>query len=105
MRVPISTYRVQLHSGFGFVDLQRLAGYLSDLGVTDLYTSPILKACAGSMHGYDITDPSQFNPEIGTNRQFEELSNELRLHGMGFLSILCQTTWRPASTTPGGTIF
>ena len=85
MRVPISTYRVQLHSGFGFVDLQRLAGYLSDLGVTDLYTSPILKACAGSMHGYDITDPSQFNPEIGTNRQFEELSNELRLHGMGLL--------------------
>src|SRR5688500_5722012 len=85
MRVPIATYRLQFHSGFGFADASRLVGYLSELGITDLYSSPILKACAGSMHGYDITDPTQFNPELGGAEQFEGIGDARRARNMGVL--------------------
>ena len=43
--------------------------YLAELGITDCYASPYLKAAPGSNHGYDITDPTQLNPEIGTDRR------------------------------------
>ena len=41
---PVATYRVQLHKGFGFRDATALVPYLAELGVTDLYTSPVTKA-------------------------------------------------------------
>src|SRR5689334_22509822 len=85
MRVPVTTYRLQLHSGFGFADAGRLIEYLAEFGVTDVYTSPLLKACSGSMHGYDITDPSQFNPDIGSTEEFEAFSDALRARNMGLV--------------------
>ena len=57
-RVPRATYRVQLNSGFTFADANAIVPYLAELGVSDLYTSPILKARKGSTHGYDIVDPT-----------------------------------------------
>ena len=53
-RQPLATYRVQLHKDFPFDAAAGIARYLSDLGITDLYTSPILEAAPGSMHGYDV---------------------------------------------------
>ncbi|HEY1876417.1 MAG TPA: hypothetical protein VGG66_03070, partial [Rhizomicrobium sp.] len=53
---PLSTYRIQFHSGFRFCDARQLAGYLHALGVSHVYSSPVLKAREGSAHGYDITD-------------------------------------------------
>ena len=53
---PVATYRLQLHKGFGFRDAAALAPYLEELGITDLYTSPVTKAAPGSMHGYDVQD-------------------------------------------------
>ena len=44
--------------------------YLHDLGITDCYTSPFLMAHPGSMHGYDVTDHTRFNPEIGSEEEF-----------------------------------
>ena len=66
---PVSTYRLQFHSGFRFADAQPLVGYLQALGVSQLYSSPILKARAGSKHGYDIIDHNQINPEIGAEAE------------------------------------
>ena len=83
--VPTSTYRVQLHAGFRFEDARAIVPYLAKLGVTDLYTSPYLKAAPGSTHGYDITDHSQFNPEIGSDAEHEALLSALREHGLGLL--------------------
>ena len=40
MTPPGSTYRVQFNPGFRFVDGRDLVPYLSELGVTDLYSSP-----------------------------------------------------------------
>lgn len=82
---PTATYRVQLHAGFRFEDARAIVPYLEKLGITDLYTSPYLKAAPGSTHGYDITDHSQLNPEIGSDDDHEALLDTLRRHGLGLL--------------------
>ena len=85
MRIPVSTYRVQFNRDFRFVDAIRIVDYLHDLGITDLYASPILKARPGSMHGYDVVDPTQINPEIGTLEEFNRLIEALHRKGMGLI--------------------
>jgi hypothetical protein len=62
---PTSTYRVQIRPGFGFKDTAELADYLADLGVSHLYTAPILAAVPGSEHGYDVVDHTRVNPALG----------------------------------------
>ncbi len=83
LRIPSATYRVQLNFRFKFKDLRDLLDYLWKLGITDIYTSPYLKAKKGSTHGYDVVDHSQINPEIGTWEEYEELVKALRERGMG----------------------
>lgn len=85
MDTPLSTYRVQLHAGFSFRDAAAIVPYLHTLGVTHLYSSPILAARSGSMHGYDVVDASRLNPELGGDEGFEVLSNTLASHGMGLV--------------------
>ena len=80
--IPGATYRLQFNSDFRFVDAIALVDYLSKLGITDIYASPILKSRKGSKHGYDVTDPTQIDPDIGSANEFEQLQNELMQHGM-----------------------
>jgi (1->4)-alpha-D-glucan 1-alpha-D-glucosylmutase len=80
---PLSTYRFQFHAGFRFENARQLVGYLHALGVSHVYSSPILKARVGSMHGYDITDHNQINPEIGSYEELQDLVQELKNYGMG----------------------
>jgi len=82
---PVATYRVQLHKGFGFRQATEIAGYLAELGITDLYTSPVMKAAPGSTHGYDVQDHQQLNPEIGTAAELDALSATVREHGLGYV--------------------
>lgn len=81
--IPVATYRVQLHAGFTFEQAADAVPYLHELGVSHLYTSPYLKAGAGSTHGYDVVDPTQLNPEIGTEDQHAQLCEALSTRGMG----------------------
>src|SRR5207237_3511518 len=85
MRIPISTYRLQFNRDFRFVDAIGIVDYLHDLGITDVYASPIMKARPGSMHGYDVIDPAQINPEIGTPEEFDRFVEALRANGMGLI--------------------
>ncbi|MGQ9571883.1 MAG: alpha-amylase family glycosyl hydrolase [Dehalococcoidia bacterium] len=85
LRVPAATYRVQLNQGFRFSDARALVPYLHKLGITDLYVSPIVRARPGSTHGYDVTDPTRLNPELGSEDDFESLVQELKRRGMGLL--------------------
>lgn len=39
----------------------------------------------GSTHGYDIIDPSRVNPELGTEEELYEWSNNLTARGMGLI--------------------
>src|SRR2546429_2361065 len=82
-RQPVATYRVQLHEGFTFDGAAAIARYLAELGITDLYTSPILTAAPGSMHGYDVTDYGTINPELGGAEGYERLASALHEAGLG----------------------
>lgn len=82
---PLSTYRFQFHKDFRFEDARVLVPYLQALGISHCYSSPILKSRAGSMHGYDITDHNQINPEIGTEEEFRGFVSELRRAGLGLI--------------------
>src|SRR4029453_4410526 len=82
---PVATYRLQFHKGFGFKDAIKLVPYLASLGISHLYASPFLKARPGSPHGYDVIDHNAVNPEIGTERELNELIALLKKHGMGMV--------------------
>jgi (1->4)-alpha-D-glucan 1-alpha-D-glucosylmutase len=83
--IPLSTYRLQFNNRFHFEHGRQLIPYLHKLGITHLYSSPILKARKGSQHGYDIIDHNQVNPEIGTEDEFRRLATELKARGMGLV--------------------
>ena len=85
MRIPSATYRLQFNSSFRFNDARALVPYLAHLGISDIYASPIFKARPGSTHGYDVTDPGELNPELGTPEDFEALIQDVRAHKMGWL--------------------
>lgn len=85
MRIPVSTYRLQLNSGFTFNNVADVISYLHELGITTIYASPFFAAAAGSMHGYDVCDPYVLNDEIGTIDQLERINSELKLHDMTWL--------------------
>lgn len=82
---PGSTYRLQFNREFRFVAARGLVPYLRALGITHCYASPLLKARAGSPHGYDITDHNSLNPEIGSEEEFRALVAELTANGMGLI--------------------
>jgi (1->4)-alpha-D-glucan 1-alpha-D-glucosylmutase len=83
--VPTATYRLQFGPSFKLQDAERIVPYLASLGISHLYASPILKARAGSTHGYDITDHNALNPEIGDAEDFEALVLSLHRHSMGLI--------------------
>ena len=85
LRVPSATYRIQFNRIFHFADARALVPYLRLLGITDLYASPIFQARRGSTHGYDVTDPTRLNPELGPKEDFDLLVKELKRHRMGLL--------------------
>ena len=84
-RVPCATYRLQFNRSLTFADAARLVPYLHDLGVSDCYASPYLKAAPGSSHGYDVIDHSALNPELGSEEDYNAFVGELQRHGMGQL--------------------
>jgi (1->4)-alpha-D-glucan 1-alpha-D-glucosylmutase len=83
LRIPLSTYRLQLNSHFRFPDAAAIVDYLHTLGVTDCYASSYLAAVPGSPHGYDVADPTRLNPDIGTDDEFWAWMETIRAHGMG----------------------
>ncbi len=85
MNIPQSTYRLQFSPDFGFRQAESILPYLNDLGISDIYASPIFKARAGSSHGYDIIDFRQINPELGTWLEFQSLQDRRRSLCLGWL--------------------
>ena len=83
--LPRATYRLQFHKGFPFSAGRDLAPYLEGLGVSHVYSSPILTARAGSLHGYDVVDYEAINPELGGEAAFREMAAALRSHGIGII--------------------
>ena len=75
MSAPLhATYRLQLRPGFGFREARELVPYLTELGVSHLYLSPIMEAQPGSTHGYDVVDPTRISEQLGGEDAFRELA-------------------------------
>ena len=80
-----ATQRLQFHKGFTLDDAVPLVPYFAQLGISHLYASPLLSARAGSMHGYDVVDPTRVSPELGGEAALHRLVAALREHDMGLI--------------------
>lgn len=80
-----ATYRLQLHKGFDFAAARAQVPYLSRLGISHLYLSPIHTPRAGSTHGYDVVDYGHVSAELGGEEGLRELVKTLRQHQMGLI--------------------
>lgn len=85
MKVPSSTYRIQFHAGFPFESALGILHFLQDLGISHIYASPILKAKKGSMHGYDVVDPTEINPELGGRDKLVALIGKSKECDLGWI--------------------
>jgi len=83
--IPRATYRLQFHKDFPFAAAGPLAPYLAALGISHVYASPIATARRGTMHGYDVVDPTRVNPELGGEARFRSLAAALRREGLGVI--------------------
>ncbi|MBF6034720.1 malto-oligosyltrehalose synthase [Pseudomonas sp. P155] len=80
-----ATLRLQFHKGFTLEHAVPLVPYFARLGISHIYASPLLAARAGSMHGYDVVDPTRVNPELGGEPALRRLVSTLREHHMGLI--------------------
>ena len=88
MTHPVSlraTYRLQLTPEFGFAAAQAQIPYLRDLGISHLYLSPSLQAREGSLHGYDVVDPTRISADLGGESAFRELCDAAHAAGLGIV--------------------
>ena len=85
MNIPIATYRLQLNHTFTFSDAERILPYLSALGISDVYVSPILQAQTNSSHGYDTIDHAQINQDLGGEHGFKHFTKRLRDYHLNLL--------------------
>src|SRR5690348_9377611 len=83
--VPSSVYRLQFHAGFPFKKAISILPYLKKLGIEAIYCSPYFQSIPGSLHGYDVTDPTKLNPEIGSQEDFELFCETLKELEMGHI--------------------
>ena len=81
----IASYRLQLHAGFPLEAAQRVLPYLSALGISHVYLSPLLQAVPGSQHGYDVTDPSKISEDLGGEGAWSSFVECARFHELGVL--------------------
>jgi (1->4)-alpha-D-glucan 1-alpha-D-glucosylmutase len=85
MTAPRATLRLQFHAKFAFADAMQHVSYFANLGVSHIYASPILTARKGSLHGYDVIDPTRVNPELGGEDGLRGLVEALRGAGIGLI--------------------
>jgi len=68
------THRLQLTPDFGFAKAREVVvPYAKELGISHLYLSPSLQARHGSLHGYDVTDPTRISEDLGGEAEFRAL--------------------------------
>ena len=63
-----ATYRLQLTTEFGFEQARDLGPYLDRLGVSHIYSSPILMSRSGSTHGAHSRPPHRPDSVVRTRR-------------------------------------
>ena len=85
MIVPSATYRLQFRNGMTFDRAATLAPYLSRLGISHVFGSPIFQAEPGSTHGYDVVDNRVIDEALGGDEAFARMIAAFRAEGLGFI--------------------
>lgn len=85
MKIPGSSYRLQFNRNFTFSDAEKILDYLSRLGISDIYSSPVFRAVTGTAHGYDVVDHGMLNPELGSEEDFADLHAKKDALGLGWI--------------------
>lgn len=99
-RIPLATYRLQFNKDFTFNDATKILDYLQDLGISEIYASPILTSRRGSGHGYDVTNPNRLDPDLGTEKEFDAFLAALEKRGMGLLLDIVPNHMAASSENP-----
>ena len=81
----LATYRLQLNAKFGFKDAAALADYLQALGISHVYTSPLLQATPGSTHGYDVIDHSKVSADLGGEEEFARMCSAFQQNSLNMI--------------------
>jgi (1->4)-alpha-D-glucan 1-alpha-D-glucosylmutase len=81
----IACYRLQLHAGFTLRQAQEILPYLAELGISHVYLSPCLQAVPGSLHGYDVTDPTRISADLGGESAWSAFVQGARANGLRIL--------------------
>lgn len=64
---------------------QTIIPYLKEIGISDIYASPIFKSVKGSAHGYDVVDHNSLNPELGSESDFKALIETVKSLDMSWI--------------------
>ncbi len=94
------TYRLQLHAKFPLQAAAEIVPYLAKLGISHVYLSPCLQAAPGSMHGYDVTDPTRINNELGGEEGWKHFQEEAKKHGLKVLLDIVPNHMAAVSSNP-----
>lgn len=82
LKIPSSVYRLQFNSDFTFKKAAACVPYLKSLGVEAIYASPCFEAVTGSAHGYNVANPNNLNPVLGTAKDYGHFCRTLKEAGM-----------------------
>ncbi|MES2344778.1 MAG: malto-oligosyltrehalose synthase [Chlamydiota bacterium] len=74
--IPTSVYRLQFSKTFSLKNALKILPYLNNLGIDGVYCSPLFES-AGT-YGYDITNPNQLDPLIGSMKDYEQFCSSLK---------------------------
>ncbi len=85
MKIPRSTYRLQVRPSFDLHEVRRQVDYLRALGADWVYLSPLLAAEPGSDHGYDVIDHSRLDPSRGGREGLAAAAGAAHDAGLGVL--------------------
>jgi (1->4)-alpha-D-glucan 1-alpha-D-glucosylmutase len=85
MKVPHSTYRLQITQDWDLQDAAALVPYLQELGNDWVYLSPVLAAEPGSPHGYDVVDHDTVDESRGGEAGLAAVTGAAHDAGLGVL--------------------
>src|SRR5438132_279689 len=85
LRIPAATYRIQFNRDFPLRKGHEIVAYLHDLGISDIYASPLFQAGPDSTHGYDVCAFDRLNANVSGEKDFYEFADRLHETGMGLL--------------------
>ncbi|MFL6157744.1 MAG: malto-oligosyltrehalose synthase [Marmoricola sp.] len=85
MKVPVSTYRLQITENFDLFAAAKVLPYLADLGVDWAYLSPLLAAEPGSDHGYDVVAHDHIDESRGGAAGLDAFARQAHELGLGVL--------------------